>query len=367
MLYGVDIHGSYQRGIDFPLLARQGYTFAAVKATQGVTDFSASYTQQFLDWMPKIKAAGLVPGAYHWLTNADPVAQCANFLRRVRQAGGPNGMLIQLDCEDNATLPVLQAWVAEWNKQTGGHPFAIYSGSWWWKPRGWNGAALTPYLWDSHYISVDTDTIADDPAALAARIPASWWKPTYGNWPKVTVLQFTSKGDAGGLGNNVDLNAFPGTKADLLALTTTAAAPAQPKPPEDLTMLVLAKDNPGGLWLCDGMTARPVTADEVGDIKYLAAQGAIGPLWQGGKVWNGLVPAHGVKTTDGQPPVPVVVADGAAEVIADLVSGKMAELFAGLNVGKVDAAAVTAALRDGGFLTAVAKAVNDDAAARAAE
>lgn len=221
MLYGVDIHGTYQRGINFPLLVKQGYSFAAVKATQGSTEFHASYTQQFLDWIPKIKAAGLIPGAYHWLTNADPVAQCANFLRRLNQVGGAEGLLIQLDCEDNATLPVLQGWVKEWNRRTNNHPFLIYSGAWWWKPRGWNGAQFTPYLWDSHYISVDSDTIADDPAALAAKVPASWWKPTYGNWPKVSVLQFTSKGDAGGLGNNVDLNSYPGSRADMLALTTT--------------------------------------------------------------------------------------------------------------------------------------------------
>lgn len=365
MIYGVDIHGTYQRGIDFSQLARQGYSFAAVKATQGTTEFHASYTQQFLDWIPQIRAAGLIPGAYHWLTNADPIAQCANFLRRVRQAGGPNGMLIQCDCEDNATLPVLQGWVKEWSRQTGGHPFFIYSGAWWWQSRGWNGAQFAPYLWDSRYLTADTDSIPDDPAAFATKAPASWWTPRYGGWPTTTILQFTSKGDAGSLPNNVDLNAYRGTRAELLALTGTT--PAQPKPPEDKKMLVLTKDNAGALWLCDGMTCRPVNPAEVGDLKYLSQQGAIGPLWQGGKVWEGLAAAHGTKVQTGQPPVPVIVADGAAEVIADLVSGKMAELFAGLDVGKVDGAAVTAALRDGGFLTAVAKAVNDDAAARAAE
>lgn len=246
MLYGVDIHGTYQRGIDFALLARQGYSFAAVKATQGTTEFNSSYTQQFLDWMPRIRAAGLIPGAYHWLTNADPVAQCANFLRRVRQAGGPDGMLIQCDCEDNATLAVLQGWVAEWKRQTGGHPFFIYSGDWWWGPRGWAGAGLTPYLWDSRYLSADTDVVPDDPAAFAARAPASWFTPRYGGWGTATVLQFTSRGDAGSLGNNVDLNVFRGSRAELLALTTTNVNTGADEMSDQAEKILLA--------LADGLT-----------------------------------------------------------------------------------------------------------------
>lgn len=217
-VYGVDIHGTYQRGIDFGLLARQGYSFAAVKATQGTTDFSASYTQQFLDWVPRIKAAGLIPGAYHWVTNADPAAQMRNFWRRLREVGGPKGMLIQLDCEDNATEAVLRGCVVEWRRLSGGYPFLIYTGKWWWGPRGWNGAQYTPYLWHSHYLPADADVIPDDPAAFARRIPADWWGPGYGGWARAAMIQFTSEGDAGSLGNNVDLNVFPGTLAELRVL-----------------------------------------------------------------------------------------------------------------------------------------------------
>jgi hypothetical protein len=227
-VYGVDIHGTYQRGMDFSMLARQGYSFAAVKASQGVTEFNSSFTQQFLDWIPRIRAAGMIPGAYHWLTNADPVAQCRNFWRRLRQVGGPAGMLIQCDCEDNATIEVLRGWTAEWKRLSGGHPFLIYSGGWWWKPRGWNGAQFTPYLWQSHYLPADADTAPDDPAAFARRIPDSWWNPGYGGWARATILQFTSRGDAGSLGNNVDLNVYPGTVAQLRAL---AGVPQSSTPP----------------------------------------------------------------------------------------------------------------------------------------
>lgn len=216
MLYGVDVHPRYQAGIDFPTLKAQGYTFAAVKATQG-TYLSVDL---FASWISKARAAGLIPGAYHWIVAGDGAGQARYFHERVKAAGGPDGMLIQLDCEDNATWSDVVAWANEWTRLTSGHPFLIYTGGWWWRPRTWNGSLLTPYLWDSHYLTADLDTVPDDPAAFASRIPADWWAPGYGGWGSATFLQFTSKGDAGGLGNNVDLNATRLTREQLLALTT---------------------------------------------------------------------------------------------------------------------------------------------------
>lgn len=239
MLYGVDVHDGYQAGLSFPTLARQGYTFAAVKLTQG-----AGYVRGAAgDWIRAARSAGLIPGAYHWLTAGDGAAQARWFHRHVTAAGGPDGMLIQLDCEDDGYGPQMRAWADEWNRLTGGHPFLVYSGAWWW-PRtgGYWGADLTPHVWHSHYLTADTDSVPDDPAALAARIPASWWTPGYGGWPEATILQFTSKGDAGGLENKVDLNVTRMTREQLLALTHVPgrAQPAVEAPdmtPEQETML----------------------------------------------------------------------------------------------------------------------------------
>lgn len=221
MLYGVDVHDGYQRGLSFTTLVEQGYSFAAVKFTQGT-----SYARDQADeWIRAAAAAGLIPGAYHWLTAADGAAQARWFHGNLAKVGGPEGLLIQLDCEDDGYGPQMTAWAAEWNRLTGGHPFLIYSGAWWW-PRtgGFNGAALTPWLWHSHYLSADLDSLPDDPAAFAARIPADWWTPGYGGWPAATFLQFTSRGDAGGLVNNVDLNVTKLTREQLLALTTSGGS-----------------------------------------------------------------------------------------------------------------------------------------------
>ncbi len=217
MLYGVDIHGRYQAGISFPRLRDEGYTFAVVKASQG----TFQKAPQFVPWIGQIRAAGMIPGAYHWIVAGNGAAQARYFYAQIQAAGGPEGMLIQLDCEDTATLSDVDAWAAEWRRLSSNHPFLIYSGAWWWGAAGrqWNGTHVTQYLWNSHYLTADTDTISDNPAEFAARIPASWWTPGYGGWQQTTFLQFTSKGDAGSLGNNVDLNVYRGTREQLLALT----------------------------------------------------------------------------------------------------------------------------------------------------
>ena len=226
-LYGVDVHDGYQAGLSFATLAAQGYTFAAVKLTQG-TGYARDLGD---DWVRAARDAGLVPGGYHWLNSSDGAAQARWFHRKVLESGGPEGMLIQLDCEDNGYGPQMQAWAAEWGRLTGGHPFLIYSGAWWWNDpnrpmRAVRGVDVTPYLWHSHYLTADADTVPDDPAAFAARIPASWWVPGYGGWPTATFLQFTSKGDAVALANRVDLNVYQGKRDQLLTLTTKAGAGA---------------------------------------------------------------------------------------------------------------------------------------------
>lgn len=216
MLYGVDVHDGYQDGISFPKLKAEGYSFAAIKVTEG-----SGYVRAHAgEWVELARAAGLIPGAYHWLDGSDGAAQARWFHQHVVAVGGPEGMLIQLDCEDDGYGPQMAAWAHEWERLTGGHPFLIYSGAWWW-PRtgGYRGASLTPYLWHSRYLTADTDGVPDDPAALAARVPESWWTPGYGGWAAATCIQITSRGDAGGLANNVDLNITRLTREQLLALT----------------------------------------------------------------------------------------------------------------------------------------------------
>jgi len=254
MLVGVDVHGAFQSGIDFNLLKRQGYSFAAMKFTQGT-----SFTAPSVDTWPRmIRDAGLVLGGYHWINHGQAVQQAEfffNTLERTKALVPGLPTLIQLDCEDNATYTDVLQWKDRWNQLSGNHPFLLYTGKWWWAPsdgsRNWNGPNVTPFLWHSQYLVADTDTIQDDPFVFAARIPSSWWIPGYGAWNRATFIQMTSKGDAGSLGNNVDLNAFQGTMQNLLALTGTVH---QPEAVSDMKVFTWNK----GMWVSGGNARRSI-------------------------------------------------------------------------------------------------------------
>lgn len=225
VIWGVDVHPQYQQGISFASLAREGYTFAVVKATEGI-----GFTAPGWDAMVRAaRAAGLLAGAYHYLLAGDGAAQCRYFLDRLAVVGGPAGMLIQLDVESDGREQEIRSWLREWVRRGHGHhPVLIYSGAWWWQPNvgSFAPARLPPaeaprtHLWHSRYVS------GSGPAsALYAGVADGWWRPGYGGWDTATILQFSSKGTAGGVTANVDVNAYRGSLEQLRALAPAAAGP----------------------------------------------------------------------------------------------------------------------------------------------
>jgi GH25 family lysozyme M1 (1,4-beta-N-acetylmuramidase) len=214
----IDAHCTYQAGLDVEKLAEEGYSALVVKATQGSSGYWAPAA--FDDWTRRARAAGMIPGAYHWINNSDPIQQVDYFLRRLQSVGGPDGMLIQLDCEDTATpatAATVTLWIREWNRRTGNHPLLFYSGAWWYPAKLGSfqvaKVASNVHQWDSHYV-----TGAGYASALYEAVPAGWWTSRYGGFGEVTVMQFSSAGHAGGLAGGVDVNAFRGTRADLHTL-----------------------------------------------------------------------------------------------------------------------------------------------------
>jgi GH25 family lysozyme M1 (1,4-beta-N-acetylmuramidase) len=215
----IDAHCTYQAGLDVEKLAEEGYSALVVKATQGSSGYWAP--PAFDDWIRRARAAGMIPGAYHWINNTNPVEQVDYFLRRLSSVGGPEGMLIQLDCEDTAspaTAATVTLWIREWNRRTGNHPLLFYSGAWWYPAKlgSYRVADVAPnvHQWDSHYV-----TGGGFASALYESVPAGWWTSRYGGFGEVTVMQFSSSGRAGGLVGGVDVNAFRGTRTELQALT----------------------------------------------------------------------------------------------------------------------------------------------------
>lgn len=205
----VDAHNTYQAGLNVHQVANEGFAGLIVKATEGATGYTAP--PMFDTWIQQARDTGMVPGAYHWLTNATVSKQLDHFLGRI---GSPTGLICALDVEAKVNVPSwdnLVDFVVGWKERTGGHPLMIYSSNWWWGVRGWLGVHLTPYLWDSRYVSG-----RDYASRLYGKVPASWWKPTYGGWPRATMLQFSASALVAG--KYLDVSAFEGTRQQLAAL-----------------------------------------------------------------------------------------------------------------------------------------------------
>lgn len=226
----VDVHTTYQAGLDVAKLKQEGYSAVVIKATQGANGYWAP--SKFNDWVNTAKSVGLIPGAYHWLVKGNGSAQADRFLSRLAEVGGPKGMLLQIDNEDTsagADAATLEAFVRRMNERTGNQPMHMYTGmGWWWGPHmgGYNGANLGLKLWNSRYV-----TGSGYGSVLYSKVPDSWWHVNAGGWNDCSILQFSDHGTAGGLTANVDVNAFRGTLEDLKAFTQPSGSPPSQQPP----------------------------------------------------------------------------------------------------------------------------------------
>lgn len=221
VLWLYDIAGSYQAGFDVATAKREGYTGGISKITEGLSSgaswdkINKSWSKR---WHDQSVAEGMVWGGYHYLHKGNGAAQARYFLDEFNKitGRGVDGYLVQLDNEADADWQTTVDFSNEFYRQTHSHPYLMYTGSWWWNVDGrrWNGNSLTPYLWHSRYVAG-----TGLGSVLYRKVSDSFWTPGYGNWPKATILQYSAKGSVGGIVDNVDVNAFLGSTADLAKLT----------------------------------------------------------------------------------------------------------------------------------------------------
>jgi len=211
MLYLCDI-SNHNPGFDISKAVKEDYSAIIMKASQGTW-----YKDPLFDgFATKTLEAGAIPGAYHWLENSSGTSQADLFHQRIATHGGPAGWLCACDCEANADWETLTEFFQRWKELTDNHPLIMYSGDWWWKIRGWDATSLTPYLWDSRYVSG-----SGYGSQLYEQVPDSWWTPRYGGWSKTTILQFADTATVAG-STPIDVDAFLGTREELLKLTGKA-------------------------------------------------------------------------------------------------------------------------------------------------
>ena len=236
-IYGVDISG-WQRGIDLAQVAREGYEFCVVKATEGPMHDGWIFTNPHYETqLAAARAVGLLTGSYHFLVEGPADAQVDHFLEAV---GDPTAQLVMIDFEEysnrdyphyDPTNATLKAFVAELQQRIGPRPVLLYSG------RGYgNGGTpsgdVSQYgkglvTWDAFY---PLHPQAGLGSALYERVKDSGWGERWGNQePK--IWQFSAHGRVAGM--EIDVNAFSGTREELYALAVLkwSRGDSNPRPP----------------------------------------------------------------------------------------------------------------------------------------
>ncbi|WP_237292438.1 MULTISPECIES: GH25 family lysozyme [Streptomyces] len=272
---GVDTsHHNHAGGaaIDWNKVRASGYVFMVAKATEGA-DWSDRWFSRDLQ---AARQAGLLQGAYHFYGRTPGAAQARNFVDTMKAAGYtgkragelPPTLDLELDkaghCPGNFSTAGVKAFLDVVSTQMGVKPI-IYTN----KPfvdtcMNGNGSMLAGHvLWQPRY-----ESGTKEPAAVPRA--GQGWK----------IWQYTETGNVPGIPskNNVDLNVFRGSLAELRQLAhlgagggdSTTPAPQQPTAPPVTGAPVLKANSRG----TDVVTAQELLNASGGRID---ADGEFGP------------------------------------------------------------------------------------------
>jgi GH25 family lysozyme M1 (1,4-beta-N-acetylmuramidase) len=233
---GIDV-SVYQGPQDWAAHKADGVVFAIAKASEGMRTRDKHFAQH----ITAIKAAGLVPGAYHFAwPNQDVAKEAANYIDAVKPYAGA-GFVHWLDLErrsDGANYrgrsnAQIHDWAAQWvdlvQKAFPGQRVGSYtSGDD--IAKGHLPAGVP--LWYPAYPGNRVDTYAE---AEHATRPAPSSRT-------VTIWQFTS--NPAGSGPNLDLNLCYMSEADLR--TWAGVTKPTPKPRVSLTHVIAAAHHDPG-------------------------------------------------------------------------------------------------------------------------
>ena len=177
-LFLLDV-ASYQGDLSPDDVVRAGFGAVNLKISHGLG--SRSVHPGLARWVAEARRLGLGISTFHFLdgsgTGADQAVHAYNQLVGLGLAGGTAH---QCDCESTATEPVVREYLATMGLLLG-RPVALYTGDWWWQPRGWDVSALTDYLW------------AAPNAGYLGAYPGDTsphWQAGYAGWAELAVMQY---------------------------------------------------------------------------------------------------------------------------------------------------------------------------------
>ena len=200
-------HGA---GVDWHAAAASGQSFAFIKATEGTGPANRYYESD----VQNARAAGLLIGSYHMARPAmEPAQQAHAFADRLQSVGGPQlPPVLDLEYEEELDPAELAEWAQIFldtlTERTGRTPI-IYTYRNFWIEKMANTTRFAEYpLWLAEY-GVSQPTL-----------------PVIGGWSEWLFWQRAETGRVPGFVDNVDLNVFAGTRADLDAWS----GPVEPVP-----------------------------------------------------------------------------------------------------------------------------------------
>lgn len=192
---GVDVSG-WQKGLDWKTIRDAGYTFAFIKATEGLTGISEQLATQHQG----AGEAGMLRGLYHYLRARDDGAEQAGHLLSAASLHPCELPLVidveELDGQSKAKVATCVTGAVQALNDAGRKPI-IYT-----MPAFWNTLPLmdlNAYLWVAHWTKDPAPELVND-------------------WDMWTFWQYTATGSVPGYPGHADINRFVGTLDDLKAL-----------------------------------------------------------------------------------------------------------------------------------------------------
>jgi GH25 family lysozyme M1 (1,4-beta-N-acetylmuramidase) len=173
--------------LDLAKAKAAGYSIANVALTGGRGYTAGAWAKTYAD---TARSLGMGVSTYHWLDGRTPGRdQAMTNLNRLRAmfGAGLKGFAHIVDVEEsgaNGITPPTFAHVRDYVttiQQALGRHMVIYTGDWWWTPKGWNGAALTPYVHAAPGTGYQKSYPGDT---------SPMWAAGYGGWTDLAIMQW---------------------------------------------------------------------------------------------------------------------------------------------------------------------------------